>query len=97
MARQRITVAENGATLMIAPEVLHALGLQHGDEVDVSLEERSVVLRPIHELERARKIDAVTQAVMKRRKQALQQLSMYQHVTTRAKNVLGIINIRQSG
>jgi antitoxin component of MazEF toxin-antitoxin module len=75
MARQRITITEDGATLVITPEILQALGLQNGDEVDVAVIDRSVVLRPLDELERAQKLDAVTQAVIKRRRWALQQLT----------------------
>ena len=75
MARQRITFNADGATLVITPEVLHALGLHPGDEVDVAVVDRAVWLRPLDEVERARKIDAVTQAVLARRKQALMQLT----------------------
>ena len=74
MARQRITISDDGATLIIAPEVVIALGLKNGDELDVVVQDRSVVLRPLDELERAQKLDAVTPAVLQRRKRALQQL-----------------------
>jgi antitoxin component of MazEF toxin-antitoxin module len=75
MARQRITITEDGATLVITPEVLQVLGLQNGDEVDVAVIDRSVVVRPLDGLERAQKLDAVTQAVIKRQRRALQQLT----------------------
>jgi bifunctional DNA-binding transcriptional regulator/antitoxin component of YhaV-PrlF toxin-antitoxin module len=75
MARQRIIISDAGATLVIAPEVVSALGLKNGDEVDIVVMDRSVVLRPLDELERAKKLDAVTQAVLQRRKRALQQLT----------------------
>lgn len=75
MARQRITVTADGATLVITPDVLNALGLHPGDEVDVAVVDRSVWLRPLDEVERAQKIDSVTQAVLSRRKRALMQLT----------------------
>lgn len=74
MARQRINITEDGATVVIASEVVQALGLKHGDEIDVSVLDRSVVLRPLEEAERAEKLDAVTRAVIARRRKALQQL-----------------------
>lgn len=75
MARQRITITEDGATLTLAPEVVQALGWHNGDEVDIAVLDRSVVLRPLDEAERVQKLDAVTQAVITRRRQALQQLT----------------------
>lgn len=75
MARQRIMITEDGATVVIAPEVLQALGLHNGDEIDISVLDRSVVLRPLDEAERAEKLDAVTRAVIARRRKMLQQLT----------------------
>lgn len=69
MARQRIINAEEGAVLVLAPEMLDQLGLHGGDEIDVAVVDRTVVLRPLDEMERARTLHAVTQAILKRRKQ----------------------------
>lgn len=44
MARQRIMISDDGATLVIAPDMVSALGLKNGDEVDVAVLNRSVVL-----------------------------------------------------
>lgn len=74
MTRQRVTVADDGVTLIIAPEILRAIGVQSGDEMDIAIVDRTVILRPLDEVERAQKIDAVTQAVIKRRRESLQQL-----------------------
>ena len=75
MARQRITIAEDGATLALDPDVLRMVGLHAGDEVDVAVVDRTVVVRPLDEVERAQRLDAVTQAVIRRRRDALQQLT----------------------
>jgi antitoxin component of MazEF toxin-antitoxin module len=75
MARQRITITEDGTTLTLSPDVVEALGLHHGDEIDVAVLDRSVVVRPLDKLERAEKVDAVVQAVINRRRAALQQLT----------------------
>ena len=69
MARQRILNAEQGAMLMLDPEMLDLLGLHNGDEIDVAVVDRTGVLRPLEEVERAGTLDAVTQAVLKCRKQ----------------------------
>lgn len=68
-------ITEDGTTLVIPSEVLQALGLQNGDDVDVAVIDRSVVVRPLDELECAQKLDAVTQAVIERRRRALQHLT----------------------
>ena len=75
MARQRITLTEDGATLLITPDVLNALGLHPGDEVDVAVGDHAVLIRSLDEAERAERIDRVTESVLARRKKVLMRLS----------------------
>ncbi|MCI0485212.1 MAG: hypothetical protein L0229_01165 [Blastocatellia bacterium] len=75
MSRKRITVSENPTTLLLPQELLDTLGIDDGDEVDVSIVDRTLILRPLDEVERAQKIDAITKSVFERRKTAYEELA----------------------
>ncbi len=53
MSRKRITASENPATLLLPQEILDLMGIGDGDEVDVSVIERTLILRPLDEAARA--------------------------------------------
>jgi len=75
MSRKRITASENSTTLLLPQEILDTLGVDAGDEVDVIIVDRTLILRPLDEVERAQKIAAVTETVLKRRKTAYEELA----------------------
>ena len=75
MSRKRITVSENPATLLVPQEILDKMGIADGDEVDVSVVDRTLVLMPMDEVERAQKFGTVTKTVLERRKSAYQELA----------------------
>ena len=75
MSRKRITVSENPATLLLPQEILDKMGLVDGDEVDVSVVDRTLILMPLDEVERAQKLGTVTKSVLERRKRAYQELA----------------------
>ena len=56
-------------------EILEGLGLAVGDEVEMFLVERTLVVRPLSEAERADKIDAITNDVIERRTSAYEELA----------------------
>lgn len=56
-------------------EYLEKVGIKIGDEIDLSIKGSTLILRPLNDSERARKIDAITKAVFKRRKSAYEQLA----------------------
>lgn len=75
MSRNRITETQNSAALLLSPELLEKLGINIGDEVDVSVVDRTLILRSLDEAERARKIDAATKTVFENRRSAYEELA----------------------
>jgi antitoxin component of MazEF toxin-antitoxin module len=75
MSRKRITATEDSATLLLPQEIIDQLGLQQGDEVDVSVVDRTVILRPLDESERAQRLRAVTESVFESRADAYEELA----------------------
>lgn len=75
MSRKRINVSENPSTLLLPQELLDEMGVVDGDEVDVSIVDRTVIVTRLDELERAQKLGTATKAVIERRKQAYEELS----------------------
>jgi antitoxin component of MazEF toxin-antitoxin module len=75
MSREQITTVGNSAALLLSKEMLDKMGLAVGDEVEVSIIDRALVLQPLDELNRAEKLEAVTQAVLERRQSAYTRLA----------------------
>lgn len=75
MPRKRITASENQTTLLLPQELLNTLGVDAGDEIDVSVVDRTLILRSVEEAERAQKIEAATKSVFNRRKTAYEELA----------------------
>ena len=75
MSRKRIDTSEDSASILLPQEVLDQLGINAGDEVDLSVVDRTLILRPLDEAERARKIEDITGTIFERRKSAYEQLA----------------------
>ena len=75
MSRKRITETGDSAALLLSPDILESLGISVGDEVDVSIVGRTLILRSLGEAERARKIEALTRVVFDRRRSAYEELA----------------------
>ncbi|HEY0386615.1 MAG TPA: AbrB/MazE/SpoVT family DNA-binding domain-containing protein [Pyrinomonadaceae bacterium] len=75
MSRKRITSDDNSAILELSQEILDKLGVAVGDEVDLSIVDRTLILRPLDETERARAIEAATKATFTRRQSAYEELA----------------------
>jgi antitoxin component of MazEF toxin-antitoxin module len=75
MSRKRITASENPATLLLPQELLDTLGVNDGDEIDISIVDRTLILRSLDEAERARKIGAAAESVFERRRSAFEELA----------------------
>jgi putative addiction module antidote len=73
MSRSRITTSGNSAAILLPQDVLEQLGLKVGDEIDMAIVERALILRPLDEAER--EIDDTTNDVFERRKSAYEQLA----------------------
>lgn len=64
--RRRITTSGNSAALILSQDLLGLMGIGAGDEVDVSLVDRTLVVRPLSETERSAKIQAAIETVFQR-------------------------------
>jgi antitoxin component of MazEF toxin-antitoxin module len=65
--RRRITTAGNSAALVLSQDVLGLMGVHVGDEVDVSLVDRTLVVRPIEEQDRDLRVAAAIDEVFRTR------------------------------
>ena len=75
MSRKRINTSKDSTAILLPQEVLDQLGINAGDEVDLSVVDGTLILRPLEEVERAREIEDVTNTVFERRKSAYEQLA----------------------
>ena len=75
MSRERITAVGESAALLLPKEVLDKLGIAIGDEVELSLVDRTLMLQPLDEVDRAPQLAAITQTVFARRQRAYTQLA----------------------
>jgi antitoxin component of MazEF toxin-antitoxin module len=73
--RRRITTSGNSAALILSQDLLGLMGIAVGDEVDVSLVDKTLVVRPLSETERAAKVQAAMDDVFKRRGGLLKRLA----------------------
>jgi antitoxin component of MazEF toxin-antitoxin module len=75
MSRERITAVGETAALLLSKEVLDKLGITIGDEVELSLIDRTLMLQPLDEAARGQQLEAITQTVFARRQSAYTQLA----------------------
>ena len=75
MSRKRINVSENPSTLLLPQDILDEMGVVDGDEVDVSIVDRTVILTRLDEVDRAQKLGTATKSVFEQRKQAYEELA----------------------
>ena len=75
MSRERITAVGETAALLLPKEVLDKLGITIGDEVELSLIDRTLMLQPLDEAARGQQLAAITNTVFARRQRAYTQLA----------------------
>jgi AbrB family looped-hinge helix DNA binding protein len=61
--------------IVLPAELLEALGLRVGDAVEVTLSDRQLILRPAEDAARRQLVEAITQEVFERRRDAYQRLA----------------------
>jgi len=64
--RRRISTSGNSAALVLSQDLLGLMGIGVGDEVDVALVDRTLVVRPLPEVERAAKVQDAIDEVFRR-------------------------------
>ena len=72
---KRITTLDNAASVSLPPEAVDALGVNAGDELDIEIVGRALVVRSVEEAQRSRAFGNVFESVLKRRREAYEQLA----------------------
>jgi antitoxin component of MazEF toxin-antitoxin module len=72
---EQVLTLGDPAELIISQEILKQIGVGAGDQVEVAISDRAVIVRPLEEAERARKIAAATKDIFDRRREAYMKLA----------------------
>jgi antitoxin component of MazEF toxin-antitoxin module len=72
--KRRITTSGNSAALVLSQDVLGLMGIAVGDEVDISLVDRTLVVRPVEEKNREERVAEAIDVVFTRRRNLLRRL-----------------------
>ena len=73
--RKKITTIGNSAGVLVPREFLARMGIQVGDEVELTMKDRTLVVRPVLQISRDEKVKAVVDSVFRRRRSALKRLA----------------------
>jgi antitoxin component of MazEF toxin-antitoxin module len=73
--RRRISTSGNSAAIVLSQDLLGLMGVAVGDEVDLSLIDRTLVIRPLTEAERAAKIQSAVDQVFSQRTELFRRLA----------------------
>ena len=75
MLTRKITTSGNSAAITLSPDLLGLLDVAVGDEVELQLVGRSLVIRPIDEARREQALAKSTDRVLKRRRKLMERLA----------------------
>lgn len=75
MSRERITAVGESVALLLSKDILDQLGIAVGDEVEVSVLDRTLLLQPLDEVDRAKRLETLTKSVFARRQDAYVRLA----------------------
>ena len=71
----RITTIDDAASLSLPPEAVDALGVKPGEELDVEIVGRALVVRSVEEARRSRDFLNSFESILQRRRKAYEQLA----------------------
>jgi antitoxin component of MazEF toxin-antitoxin module len=90
--RKRITQVENSGAIVLPPALLKQLSIEVGDEVEISVTDRALVLRSVADVAHDRKVERAVDDVCDRRKTLFTHLAAGDEDTTgqmeQAENVM---------
>jgi antitoxin component of MazEF toxin-antitoxin module len=72
---KRITRLEDAASVFLPPEAVEALGVSAGDELDIEIVGRALVVRSADEARRSREFADIFESVLEKRRRAYEQLA----------------------
>jgi bifunctional DNA-binding transcriptional regulator/antitoxin component of YhaV-PrlF toxin-antitoxin module len=75
MSQHVLISVDDGAALVLPPDVLTALGLKVGDAIDLTVADHQAILRPLGEAARRRQLTSGVRALLARRRGLYQALS----------------------
>jgi len=75
MSRKQITKIGDSAALLLPQDVLDQIGIEVGDEVDLAVVDRKLILRPLDEAEREERCETATKDILRRRRSAYERLA----------------------
>lgn len=75
MPRTRIKKIGNSFGLLLTDELLKLMDIHSDDEVEISVEDRTLIISPMDKEERKEKIDNAVKSIFKRRKSAYHRLA----------------------
>jgi antitoxin component of MazEF toxin-antitoxin module len=73
--KRRISTSGNSAALVLSQDVLGLMGVAVGDEVDISLVDRTLVVRPVTEQNREQRVAEAVDDVFAKRRNLLRRLA----------------------
>jgi antitoxin component of MazEF toxin-antitoxin module len=75
MLNEQVLTLGDPAELIISQEILRQIGVGAGDKIEIAISDRALVVRPLEEAERARKLAAATRDIFDRRRDAYLELA----------------------
>lgn len=75
MLNEQVLTLGDPAELVISQEILRQIGVGAGDKIEIAISDRAVIVRPLEEADRARKIAAATRDIFDRRREAYLKLA----------------------
>lgn len=75
MTHRIITSIDNTPMLQLTQEVLDQVGVQVGDEVDLTIVNRTLILRPLEEVEREETVASLARVLFERRRRVYEALA----------------------
>jgi antitoxin component of MazEF toxin-antitoxin module len=74
-SNEQVLTLGDPAELVISQEILKQIGVGAGDKIEIAISDRALVVRPLEDAERARKIAAATRDVFDHRRDAYLKLA----------------------
>jgi bifunctional DNA-binding transcriptional regulator/antitoxin component of YhaV-PrlF toxin-antitoxin module len=72
---KRITTIDDASAVLLPQEAIDALGISVGGQLEIEIIGRAVVVRSVEEAERSRGFLSVFESVLKRRREAYEELA----------------------
>jgi antitoxin component of MazEF toxin-antitoxin module len=72
---KRMTTLDDAASVSLPSEAVDALGVNAGDELDIEIVGRALVIRSVSEAQRSRSFVELFESILKKRRQAYDQLA----------------------